>query len=348
MRMRLVGAALLAVVALTVTVSPARAAVAPSPGTFSVAPEPTADGQVRPYFQLSAAAGHSVMDRVAFGNTGPETEVLRVGVTDGVTATNSGGAFGSLTSNCVGIACWVTGLPRTVTLAPRTQEVIEFEVKVPDGARPAQYLAGITATPASVAAPAPVNNSGHGATQVTIVPRVVIGVAVTVGDLASLRTRTAVTGVTSGWVDGMVRLTVHVRNTGQRFATGSGNLVCGTGGATHTFGLSMDTVLPGQGAGLPVNGTGLGQGRWRCTAHVKDSGGGTDSWAGAVTVASTRPAAAKRVDSNYRVAPASPGTPVWAVVLMVLVGLILVSIWAIFLYREGKRLHARRSSRASR
>jgi hypothetical protein len=347
MRMRLVGAALLAVAGLTVTVSPAEAAVAPTssappaPGTFSVAPALTADGQARPYFQLSAAAGRSVLDVVAFGNTGQQTEVLRVGVTDGVTATNSGSAFGPLTSNCAGIACWVTGLPGTVTLAPHTQEEIEFEVKVPDGTRPAQYLAGITATPASVAVPAPVKNSGHGATQVTIVPRVVIGVAVTVGDLASLRTRTAVTGVTSGWVDGMVRLTVHVRNTGQRFAKGSGNLVCGTGSVEHTFGLSMDTVLPGQGAGLPVNGTGLGQGSWRCTAQVKDSGGGTDTWAGAVTVASTRPAATKRVGRDDYVAPDSPGIPVWAVVLMVLGGLILVSIWAVFLHRErDKRLHA--------
>lgn len=175
----------------------------------------------------------------------------------------------------------------------------------------------------------------------TIVPRVVIGVAVTVGDLARLRTRTAVTGVTAGWVDGMVRLTVHVRNTGQRFAKASGKLVCGTGGVTHTFGLDMDTVLPGQGAGLPVNGTGLGQGRWHCTVQVKDSGGGTDTWAGAVTVAGTRPAATKRVDRDDYVAPGSPGIPVWAVVLMVLGGLILVSIWTVFLRRErGKRPHA--------
>jgi hypothetical protein len=345
MRLRLIGAALLAVTVLggtglTVAVRPADAAAPPAPGTFSVAPALTADGEARPYFQLAAAAGHTVMDVVAFANTGEATERLRVGVTDGVTATNSGSAFGPLTSSCSGTACWVAGLPKTVALAPHTQEEIEFAVRVPAGTRPAQYLAGITATPATAAAPGKVKNSGHGATQVTVVPRVVIGVAVTVGDLASLSTRAAVTGVTAGWVDGIVRLTVHVRNTGQRFAKGSGNLVCGTGGATHTFGLSMDTVLPGQAAGLPVNGTGLGQGSWRCTAHVRDSGGVTDSWAGAVTVASTKPAATKRVGRNDYVAPDSPGIPVWAVALMVLGGLILVSVWAVFLRRErNKRLH---------
>jgi hypothetical protein len=57
-------------------------------------------------------------------------------------------------------------------------------------------------------------------------------------------------------------------------------------------------------------------------------------------VASTRPAATKRVGSNDYVAPDSPGIPVWAVVLMVLGGLILVSVWAVFLRRErNKRLH---------
>jgi hypothetical protein len=39
-------------------------------------------------------------------------------------------------------------------------------------------------------------------------------------------------------------------NSGQRFTKGTRTLACGKGGATHSFGLTMDTVLPGT-----VNGT---------------------------------------------------------------------------------------------
>jgi hypothetical protein len=172
---------------------------------------------------------------------------------------------------------------------------------------------------------------------VTIVPRIVIGVAVTVGPLATLTTGVRFTGVTAAWLDGLVRLTVQVRNTGQRFTQGTGTLSCTKGGTTRSFGLSMDTVLPGESAGLPVNGTGMSPGSWSCTAHLKDSGGATVTWAGTVVVPSTAPAATKRIGSNDYVVPASPGIPLWAIALMIIGALILISIWAVFLRRGRNR-----------
>jgi hypothetical protein len=313
------------------------AATTPDTGQFGLAPVAGADGQARGYFQLSAGPGGSVTDIVEVGNPSAQTQRLRLGVTDGVTASNSGSAYGPLESTCTGPACWVIGVPATVTLAPRSQAGVRFEVKVPSGVKPAQYLAGITATLAQTPRPTPVASSAHGSAQVVVVPRVVIGVAVTVGQLDQLATKVAITGVTAGWLDGLVRLTVEVHNTGQRFTKGNGEMSCGDGGDTRAYPVSMDTVLPGQGAGLQVNASGMHSGTWRCTARVKEAGGGTATWTGAVTVASTQPAATKRVGNSDYVVPSSGGIPGWAIALIVIGGLLLFSVWAVFLRRERSK-----------
>ena len=97
-------------VAAAAAAGPAGQAAAASPltGQFTVAPPPDADGQPRAYFQLSAAPGGSVTDVVVFGNGGQATQRLRVGVTEGITAANSGSAYGALAGGCAGPACWVT------------------------------------------------------------------------------------------------------------------------------------------------------------------------------------------------------------------------------------------------
>jgi hypothetical protein len=313
--------------------TPAPAAT-PDAGQFGLVPAVGANGQARGYFQLSAQPGGSVTDIIVIGNPSAQTQQLRLGMTDGLTATNSGSAYGPLENDCTGIACWVIGVPKTVTLAPHSRAEVRFEVKVPQDAKPEQYLTGIAATPAKTPRPTPIASSAHGSAQVIVVPRVVIGVAVTVGQLSQLHNRVALTGVTAGYVDGQVRLTVQARNTGQRFTKGTGKMSCSNGGVTRSFPVSMDTVLPGQGAGLQVNGTGMHEGSWQCSVKVQEVGGGTATWAGAVTVASTQPAATKRVGQNTYVVPGGGGIPAWAIALMVLGALILLSLWAVLLRRQ--------------
>jgi hypothetical protein len=340
MRGRLSGAVAAVVIAAgLVGVGPVGQAIATTPLTtpnFIMAPAPGANGQARPYFMLSVAPGRSTTDVVVLSNNGPVTLRYRLGVTLGMTAGNSGSAYGTLGGTCTGPACWVTGLPSVVTLPPQSRESVRFGVTVPASARPAQYLAGITATPDLPPQRVKVGSSGHTTTQVVVVSRVIIGVAVTVGDLAALRTVTAIADVTASWVDGFVRITVHVRNPGQRFTKGTGTIGCSLGSATHSFRLDMDTVLPGQGAGLAVNGFGMRTGTWRCTARIKDSSGYTVVWTGPVTVPSKVPAATKEIAPNEFVPPQSPGIPLWAIILIVLGGLILISLWALILLRRQR------------
>jgi hypothetical protein len=284
---------------------------------------------------MTVAPGGTTTDVVVFANGGATTQVLTAGTTEGTTAANSGSAFRNLTGTCTGVACWVTGIPKTITLPPHTSESVTFRVTVPAGARPMQYLAGITARPAALPQPVPLKSSGHSATKVTIVTQVTIGVAITVGQLASLHTSVDVTRVTAGWIGTLVRLSVDVRNGGQRFTKGNGDLSCTLGGTTRTYLMDMNTVLPGDGTALPVNGTGMHVGNWLCTARIKDSGGSTATWTGKVVVASAAPAATKRVASGVYVVPPGGGIPGWAIALIVLAGLILLSLWAV-LFRRGR------------
>jgi hypothetical protein len=341
MRKRLSEAAAAVVIAAGLAAAvPAGQAIATTPSltppNFTMYPAPGANGLPRAYFMLSVAPGQSTTDIVVFSNSGPTMQSYRVGVTDGQTAGNSGSAYGTLGAACTGAACWVTGVPQVITLAPHTEDGVQFRVTVPAGAQSAQYLAGIAATPDVPPKRVQFKSTGRASSQVFVVTRVIIGVAITVGDLAALRTRTEVTGVTAGWVDGLVRLTVGVRNAGQRFTKGTGTIACSLGPVTHSFPLSMDTVLPGQGAGLPVNGRGMRSGTWRCTARIKDSSGRTAVWAGLVTVASAVPAATRQIAPGVFVAPPSGGIPLWAIVLMVLGGLILISLWAVLLRRRNR------------
>jgi hypothetical protein len=302
-------------------------------GQLALAPVPGANGQARSYFTLAVPPGGSARDTLLVSNPGSTTEKLTVGVSDGITASNSGSAYGPVSASCTGPACWVSGVPRTITLQPHERQAIEFRVAVPSGTAPGQYLAGITAEPAARPRPTPIKSGAHGA-QIVIVNTVTVGVAVTVGQVSELRTQLAVAGVSADYMQSLVRLNVATRNTGQRFTRGTGRLNCTMGGTRTTYPVSMDTVLPGDTAELAVNGTGMHTGMWQCTVAIKDSAGGTATWSGKVTVPNAQPAATKRVGNNSYTVPPSEGIPAWAIALFVLAGLILLSLWALILRRN--------------
>ena len=143
-----------------------------------------------------------------------------------------------------------------------------------------------------------------------IVQQVSVGVAVTVGQPVRLRAKMDIIGVTAGWIGTLVRLSVNVRNDGQRFTKGTGHITCQLDGTTRTYPVDMDTVLPGGGAALQVNGTGMHTGTWLCTVALKDSPAGTAAWTGEVVI----PPRGRRdqADREQRLrGPVSPGIPAW-------------------------------------
>jgi hypothetical protein len=325
-KLRWATATALATLAVAVTAVTA-AAAAPSGGSFGISPAPSGNGSVEPYFIMGLAAGGSTSADALVTNQGTTTQKLKISAATGVTAGNGGSAFTGAFEPCSGPGCWVTGLPATVTLAPETAEVVRFTVHVPPGTRPGQYLAGITVAQATAPSSVAVGSAGTGSARAVIVEEVTVGVAVTVGRLATLDTRLRIPSVFGSAIGPLPRLNIVLANTGQTFTRAAGNASCTTAGKTLRYEVLADTVLPGDQATIPANGIGLPAGSpVSCTVRLRYGRGQVVTWTGQVTIpAVPRARIVHTGPGAYAVVPAG-GIPAWAIALIVIGGLLLAGV----------------------
>jgi hypothetical protein len=329
-------AALTAMTALAA--APASAAEAGGNGQFGITPAPAGNGVAAPYFSLNISAGRTVNAIAVVTNQGSTTEKLKLGRATGVTAGNGGSAFSRPFLRCAGPGCWVTGLRGTVTLPGHSHIRLAFTVHVPAGTRPGQYLAGLTAQPATRPGATRLGSNRKGAkVQAVIIRQVTVGVAVTVGSLSQLTTRLRIPTVTGVALGRVARLDILLRNTGQTFTHALGRASCTAAGRRHSYRVVADTVLPGGHAIIPANAPGLPEGTsMPCTVRLRYGVGLTVSWTGSVTIPA--PPAGHIVHTGpgaYTVIP--PNTiPPWAIALIVIGGLALV-VMALLLVRMHRR-----------
>jgi hypothetical protein len=342
---RRAGGGLAAAALLVALGGPAPAAAAPDPGTgpFGLVPAPAAAGQARAYFSLTIGPGRSAGDTAVISNEGTVTERLRILLSGGVTAANSGSAFEAARRPCTGVACWLSGLPGTVTLAPGARKALPFRVRVPARTRPAQYLAGITAESAIAPRPVRVGSNGHASARAIIIDQVTVGVAVTVGSLARMRTAVRIPGVSGGWVGSTPRLYIPVRNIGQTFTRATGTVACQAGGQRHSYRVIMETVLPAGGAVLPVNAPGLTSGSWPCAVRLRTAAGGLITWSGTVTIPQRVLTRTYHPAKGVYVSLPQRTVPPWAIALLALGSLLLITLVTL-LVRRGRQ-PARRAAR---
>jgi hypothetical protein len=306
---------------------------------FGVAPSQLPNGQARPYFIESVAPGHSAPDTAVIANRGSKTLTLAVSTSTGTTAVNSGSSYYGSFEPCVGAGCWVSGLPTTLTLSPGQSMVVPFTVTVPAGTGPGQYLAGITAKPASDPAPVIVGSNGRSTAQAVIVDEVTVGVAVNVGDPSQFVSNLRIDTVTSGAVTTLPRLFVHIHNGGQTFLKSHGTATCTDNGHHATFPVASDTVLPSGAAVLVVNAPGLGFGSVaQCRVVLAYGTGLTATWSGAVTMpaATTPPKIVHVGPGDYAQIPAQ-GTSVWVIVLVVIGALVLLALLGVLVAQRRRR-----------
>lgn len=293
-------------------------------GPFSVTPVPGPDQQARPYFSLDVAPGHTARDTVVIANGTKHAEKLRVMPSTGTTATNSGSAFTTKTSRCAGVGCWVTGLPTTLTVPAGTRTAVGFTVHVPARTPRGQYLAGITVQPVTPSHRKVVGKNGKASVGVVVIHQATVGVAVTVGALNTLTTRLHIDSAHAGMLQDLPRITVNVRNTGQTFSKARGRATCETGHTRHSYPVRSDTILPGDGAALPINATGLKPGiTMSCVIRLAYAGGAT-TWQGTLTVPGGQHTTTVRVGNGAYAHLPDRGIPAWAIALIVIGALILV------------------------
>jgi len=306
--------------------------------SFGLNPAPLPDGQAEAYFNLVAGSGQSVTATVILSNLGHKTEKLKLSRSLGVTAANGGIGYSGASGPCSGPSCWLAGVGRTVTLGPGARERIRFTVRVPAGTPHRQYLAGITAELASSPKATVVGQHGKATAKAIIIKQVTVGVAVTVGNQSQLRNRLDIPGVSGQAIGTMPRLNVALRDTGQTFSGGTGQVSCTAAGRRHSFRIVTNTILPGDQAQIAVNALSLQEGTTvPCVVRVHYGQGQTVRWAGMVALPKT--ATARIVHTGpgaYSVIPHN-GIPGWAIALMVVSGVAIagVAVLLIRMYRVG-------------
>jgi hypothetical protein len=226
---------------------------------------------------------------------------------------------------------------RTVTLAPGTRESIPFTVRVPAGTARRQYLAGITAELAAKPKATTVGQHGRATAKAIIVEQVTVGVAVTVGDLSQMRNRLEIPGVTGQAIGKLPRLNVALRDTGQTFSGGKGQVSCTSAGRTHSFPVATNTILPGDQAQIAVNAQPLQEGTTvPCVVRIHYGQGQTVRWSGTVTLPKTNVARIVHTGPGaYSVIPKNNVIPGWAIALIVVGGLAIAGV-AVLLIRSRR------------
>jgi len=306
---------------------PAAASAALGDGSFSVSPQPK-PGQARAYFDLTLSAGETHRDAVVVANDSKQTLTLAIGASRGATAAGSGVAYLGAYAPCTGTACWIRGLPSTLTLAPKQHKTLPFTVMVPAGAPLKQYLAGITVQPAKQPSPTTLGTQGGTSAQAIIIHQVNVGVSVTVGVLSQLSSQLTVLGITGSSVGTTPRLIVHERNTGQTYTHAKGTATCTSGAKTFTFPVYSDTVLPGDRADLTTNAPGLPSGKSvHCTVQLAYERGQSSAHAEVVKIPTIKKVKIVHTGPGvYSEVPAPPGMPTWAYVLIGLGGAVLLAL----------------------
>lgn len=327
-----IAVALAAITIIGMIMTPAGAIGVGGEMPFGLTPSVLPNGQSRPYFDLTVAAGASSTESAVVTNEGTSSETIKLSPSVGVTSSDSGSAFEGYFKPCTDVGCWITGLPPTVTLAVGASQTLSFTVTVPRDTGPGQYLAGITAEPKVPPPPATVGSNGRASAKAIIIHQIDIGVSVTVGTLADLKTNLEIPTVTSSSVGSTLRLGIHVQNSGQTFVKATGTASCTVASKQLSFPVAVDTVLPSDGAVVPVNTPGLPFGTSvPCTVHLSYGPGLTSQWQGSVSTPTTTPTTIIHTGpGTYSTLPVG-GIPAWAVALIVIGAFIVVGIIVLLL-----------------
>ena len=320
----------------------------PSP-IFSAAPLPRVGLPNLSYFDLTLAPGQSDSEglKVTNGSNSPETLEMVPG--NGVTSPNSGDTYSALdaTAACKNVACWVTGIPTTITVPPVTTIEVPLTIHVPASVGPGQYLGGIIVQPSGPSAPKPVNtNNPKVAAAVTILNQVGVGVAITVGPASGLTPHMAIPGVIGGVVGSHFDAKVTENNTGNTFEKPFGKLSITDSGGKQSFRFVSDTVLPGQGAQIRVYLPGLSPGTYSVSVALDYGHGQVASWSGSITL--PKPAVSQTLNHGSETIVYEPGgEPAW-IVALISVGsalfLVAVALIIVFLRRRRRALRGRHAA----
>jgi hypothetical protein len=337
MAARLGLAAALAAASAAATPAAASAASAGSgPGcrTVHIGPVRSAAVAHSSYFRLRVGPGRAARQALIVANPQPYACKVTLRPAYGQTATNSGDTYPPAAPghHCVETSCWLSGLPRTLTVPARTRRTVSFVISVPARAHPGEYLAGVVAQP-RVHSRAPRRRRGFGA---AVIARVAIGVAVTVP--GALRPHLTIPPVTLDRSGATPLLRIVVRDPGNTWEHPAGGAVIHVGKQRRMLGVRASTVLPRDSATLTLPVAHIPRGSWSTLVELwYDHHRKKAVWRGDLGYP-TPPKTSARPGAQPTAVVVTGGVPLWAKVLIAaLSGVVLALLVAAFLLWRRRR-----------
>jgi hypothetical protein len=249
--------------------SPASAHASPSVGGFSVRPaefDPAVPA-TRAYFKPTIPAGGAYIGKVVVANTAATPLELRVYAVDGLTAVTSGAVYANHEDPVREAGQWVTPNVSTITLAPRSQQLVPFVVEVPSSAPPGDHLAGIAFEDAK---PAQKRGSHFAITEIF---RMVVGIEVRLPGPAApaIRLSSATLRALPGTDVGSV--VIGLGNAGRSLCKPMLTVALRGSGPPRVVSRRLDTILPGDYIPYPLPWpSALGSGSYHVSVQAAGCG----------------------------------------------------------------------------
>lgn len=226
--------------------------VVPIGGPARAAHEPaklglTPVGQDGSYFALTVLPGESRALQVELGNFGTEAVEARTYASDAYTIVNGGFGTELFGAEPSATTLWLDYAAREATLAPGEAVAIDFEVAVPEGTPPGEYITSLVAENA-----APFAGSAQDGVAINQVNRTAIAVAIEVP--GPRRPAFEIAGVTHAAVGGISVVTFSISNTGNVHLTPAGDFTLRDqqAGVVTQSAVRLDTVYAGMSASIEL------------------------------------------------------------------------------------------------
>jgi hypothetical protein len=201
------------------------------------------------HYLVRVRAGESATQSVKITNTNAQSELAKITGADALTNDATGVGFRSPLNAQALQAKWISVATPAVTLAAHESRLVSFTVRVPPGTPPGQYMAGVAAwvpLPARSKLPKAGPNQATFAIDMQVQRVIPIEIDVPGVWAAQLSVSSADAVPTAAGIT----LGVHMANTGNAFALGSGVIRVPDTGTDYSF--KINTFLGGTSIVYPM------------------------------------------------------------------------------------------------
>ena len=324
-------AAALAAIALAgLALAPDMAAAA-GVGGFGV--QPVQADHNRGYFVFRMRAGSARTGYLEAFNTSDQSLSMRVYAVDGLTGVTSGVVYANHADRVAGAGAWLTPSVPRVELGPGERERMGFNLAVPAGTPPGDYLAGFALENANPATSA-------GRFQVKEIVRTVVGVEVVVPGRARAQIHLGAVALKALPGTAASAVTVNLTDTGRLLCKPVLTVSVLGAGVQRTETRALDTVLPQDSIAYPFAWPhNLAPGHYRISATARGCGSRSVAHgSSALLMALTRPSAESAIRA---IAPPPAGSSGLLLIGAVGAGGLALGAGGALVGRRGRRLRPR-------